>query len=185
MGLAMALPRVLDPEGETSEESLRRAIGSLLFGEGGEERTVTLWRSKDGQRAWEWILEREKRENPSVTLRASTWTRPATEWASVTPVVLHHYPKRRPGDVERIVCEAFESAGLPRPVELRVQPVSAFAGAAAARSMPEFTEGGATMCRYQTHIIVRFASRVRGPLLVGRGRFRGYGLLRPLEVKHG
>ena len=160
-------------------------IGSLLFDKSGEERTVTLWRSRDGGRAWEWELEREKRDNPPLTLRASKWTGPAEEWASVTPVVLHHYPKRRPGDVERIVFEAFEQVGLPRPVQLRVQPVSAFTGAAAARSMPEFTEGGATMCRYQAHIIVRFASRVRGPLLVGRGRFRGYGLLRPVEVNHG
>jgi CRISPR-associated protein Csb2 len=184
MGLAMAVPRVLDPDGETSEESLRRVIGSLLFGDDGEERTVTLWRSKDARRVWQWQLEREKRETPPLTLRASTWTCPAEQWASVTPVILHHYPKRRPGDLQRIVFKAFEQVGLPRPAQLRIQPVSAFTGALPAKSMPEFTEGGAAMCRYQTHIVVRFASPLRGPLLVGRGRFRGYGLLRPLGGNH-
>lgn len=186
MGLAIAIPRAIDPEGEASEESRRRVIGSLLFDDSGNERTIALWRSKGAERVWEWNLEREKSDSPSFTLRASTWTRPTTEWASVTPVVLHHYPKaKRKGDVERILLEAFESAGLPRPVELRVQPVSAFAGALPARSMPEFTEGGEKMCRYQTHIVARFASPVRGPLLIGRGRFRGYGLLRPTEANHG
>jgi len=100
----------------------------------------------------------------------------------VTPVVLHHYPRRaREGDVERILFEAFASAGLPEPEDLRVQPVSVFEGAAHARSMPEFTEGGAGLCRYQTHVVVRFPGPVEGPVLVGRGRFRGYGLMRPWE----
>ena len=108
------------------------------------------------------------------------------EWASVTPVVLHHYPKRtRENDVERILLEAFESAGLPRPVEIRVRPVSVFEGAGHVKMMPEFTEGGQKLCRYQVHVAVRFPSSVEGPVLVGQGRFRGYGLLRPVEVKRG
>jgi CRISPR-associated protein Csb2 len=104
----------------------------------------------------------------------------------VTPVVLHHYPKReRENDVERILLEAFESAGLPQPVALRVQPVSLFEGGGHMKSMPAFTEGGERMCRYQVHVVARFAVPVQGPVLVGRGRFRGYGLLRPVEAKHG
>jgi len=135
---------------------------------------------------WEWELEREKRDYPPMTLRASTWIGPSAGWASVTPVVLHHHPKRgRENDVERILLEAFESAGLPRPIEMRIQSVSIFEGAGHARSMPQFTEGGEKLCRYQTHIVARFPFRVQGPVLIGRGRFRGYGLLRPIEVSHG
>jgi CRISPR-associated protein Csb2 len=186
MGLAMALPRGLEAQDETGEESLRRVIGSLLYHEDGEEKEIRLWRTKDGKNIWEWKLEREKSDQPLFTLRSATWTGPAIEWASVTPVVLHHYPKRnRTDDVERIVYEAFASAGLPRPVELCVQPVSLFEGALPARAMPEFSEGGEKMCRYQTHVVVRFASPVRGPVLIGRGRFRGYGLMRPVGVKRG
>ena len=186
MGLAMALPRTIDAEAEDSEESRRHIIGSLLFREDKERETIKLWRNKDGKAVWEWEIEREKSDSPQVTLRSATWTGPAMEWASVTPVVLHHYPKRkRLEDVARIVLEAFESAKLPRPIEVRVQPVSVFAGTLSAKSMPAYTEGGETMCRYQTHIVACFAAPVRGPLLVGRGRFRGYGLLRPTGVRHG
>jgi len=68
---------------------------------------------------------------------------------------------------------------------MRVQPVSFFEGAGHAQSLPQFTEGGETLCRYQVHIIVRFPCLLRGPILVGRGRYRGYGLLRPVEVARG
>jgi CRISPR-associated protein Csb2 len=186
MGLAMAFPREIEAHGETKEGTLRRVIGSLLFRENGEEKTIRLWRNNGSEPLWEWDLEREARDYPPVTLRANTWTGPSTKWASVTPVVLHHYPKRRrTNDVERILLEAFESAGLPRPVEMRVQPVSVFEGASHVKSMPEFAEGGEKLCRYQVHVVVRFSSRMEGPVLVGRGRFRGYGLLRPVGVDHG
>jgi CRISPR-associated protein Csb2 len=176
MGLAMAIPRALAAY-EDRSTALRRVLQPLLFDKSGNERTISLWRGN----AWKWHVQREKRDYPPFNLRPSTWTGPGSEWASVTPVVLHHYPKQnRAGDVERIVLEAFESAGLPVPVDLRVQPVSHFRGAGHARSLPSFTEGGEKMCRYQTHVVATFASPVRGPVLVGRGRFRGYGLFRPV-----
>jgi len=187
MGLAIAIPRELDTQNETKDAALRRVIGPLLFRESGEEKLITVWRNSKSEpgKAWEWRLEREKREIPPVTLRAKTWTGPARDWASVTPVVLHHYPRRnRQNEVQSILLQAFESAGLPSPVELRVQSVSFFEGAGHARSMPEFTQGGENLCRYQIHVVVKFPLLVEGPLLVGRGRFRGYGLLRPVEAKN-
>lgn len=179
LGLAIAIPRTLETEGNR-HDTIRTAIGALLFDEAGKERTIRLWRGN----VWKWSLSREKREYPPLTLRSATWTGPDTEWASVTPIVLHHYPKRnRENDVERILLEAFASAGLPEPAELRAQPVSLVTGAGHARSMPQFTEGGENLCRYQVHVVVKFPCPVRGPVLVGRGRFCGYGLLRPLGVK--
>jgi CRISPR-associated protein Csb2 len=182
MGMAVAIPRALQLQSETRDADLRRTIGALLFRDTGDEKVIHLRRSH----VWDWELEREKREYPPLTLRAATWTGPAREWASVTPVVLHHYPKRnRENDVQRILVQAFESAGLPLPVEIHVHPVSLFEGAGHAQSMPQFTEGGESLCRYQVHIIVQFPVRVTGPVLVGRGRYRGYGLLRPVEVGRG
>jgi CRISPR-associated protein Csb2 len=110
MGMAVAIPRELHLQNETRDAALRRTIGALLFRDTGEERVIHLRRAG----VWEWELEREKREYPPMTLRSTTWTGPAREWASVTPVVLHHYPKpNREGDVERILVQSFESAGLP------------------------------------------------------------------------
>lgn len=178
LGLGMALPRGLRHSPE-----LRRFLGPLFFdGETGEERPVRLWRrNAKGDVAWQWELWRETRERPPASLRREIWTGPSRVWASVTPVVLHHYPKRRDGDVERIVREAFHSALLPEPEWVEVGPVSRFTGAGHVMAMPPFTEGGASLCRYQTHVRVRFTEAVRGPMLVGRGRFRGYGLFRPGE----
>jgi CRISPR-associated protein Csb2 len=170
MGAGIAIPRGIDAE------QLRRTLGPLFFN-GGEERKVTVY-----SRHWRWELERESREYPPIALRESTWTGPSRNWASVTPVVLHHHPKKsREGDVERILREAFRSAKLPDPVAIRVQSASAIAGAAHAMGMPEFDEGGERMCRYQTHVQVLFRNLVTGPVLVGRGRYRGYGLFRPTD----
>jgi len=182
MGLAMAIPRNLP------QEELKRTVGALLFHESGEEKQIRLWRARRNgdqdskELAWSWQLARETRERPPIALGARTWTEPKRVWASVTPIVLHHYPKKnRDGDLERILREAFESAGLPLPTVIRTAPVSVFAGAGHARSMPEFAEGGADMCRYQTHAVVEFEDAVQGPVLAGRGRFRGYGLFRPVR----
>lgn len=174
LGLAMAIPR------EIRSDEARRVIGPLLFdGQSGQEHTIRLWR-KDG--FWEWHLRREIREYPPTALRPKTWTEASCIWASVTPIVLHHHPKKnRDGDVERILSEAFVSAGFPKPKALFIRPVSIFEGAPHARSTPDFTEGGAGLCRYQTHAVAVFDQGVEGPVLVGRGRYRGYGLCRPVR----
>jgi CRISPR-associated protein Csb2 len=173
MGMGLALPRAL----EGKADAIRLALGRMFFNENAEERPVVLWQKEE---TWKWELEREKRQYPPLTLRAKTWTEPYDVWASVTPVVLHHYPKKgRPGDAERIVREAFVSALLPEPEEVWLRSVSLFEGAGHTLAVPPFEEGGVGMCRYQTHVIARFKQRVLGPVLVGRGRFRGYGLFRP------
>jgi CRISPR-associated protein Csb2 len=177
LGLGMALPGGLKDSVE-----LRRVLGPLFFDpDTGEERPVELWRrDRQGNKIWGWELRRETRERPPVSLQRPSWTKPSRVWASVTPVVLHHFPKKREGDAERIVREAFVSAQFPEPEAIQMRSVSAVSGAGHAMAMPSFSEGGANLCRYQTHAVVRFVQPVRGPMLVGRGRFRGYGLFRPL-----
>lgn len=173
VGMAIALP-----SGIPAQE-IRRGLGALLFDSAGDERDVMLWEKQE----WRWQLARETRDRPPTALRRETWTRPSRVWASVTPVVLHHYPKKnRPEDVERILFDAFESALLPKPRAISARPVSPLQGAGHAKSMPEFLEGGAALCRYQTHVVAEFEKPVQGPVLVGRGRFRGYGLFRPIWI---
>lgn len=181
LGLAMAIPR----EAEADRE-LRRALGALLFDQEGADRTIHLWKSLGhGEKkhdVWRWELKRTIGQDARAALWPRQWTRASRVWASVTPVVLHHYPKKnRDNDVVEIVGEAFMSAGLPRPVKIAAQPVSYFRGSGHAMEMPVFSEGGESLCRYQTHVLVEFERPVEGPILVGRGRFRGYGLLRPVE----
>jgi CRISPR-associated protein Csb2 len=185
MGLGIAVPREM-----AASDALRRSLGPLFFDpETGDEHEIHLWRNRFGggdsvvrcTRVWDWTLEREKRERPPIALRLSTWTNPSRVWASVTPVVLHHYPKKRNGDVERIVREAFVSALYPEPEWVATTSISRVFGSGHALEVPPFTEGGTNLCRYQTHVVARFAVPVRGPVLVGRGRYRGYGLFRPIS----
>lgn len=173
LGLGIAVPRGL------ADEELRRGLGALFFDpESGEERRIRIYCS-----GWAWELEREIRERPPLSLQRLNWTHASRVWTSVTPVVLHHHPKKREGDIERIVREAFVSALLPQPEAVFIRSVSAVKGAGHVMGMPPFTEGGADLCRFHTHVVARFAQPVRGPVLVGRGRFRGYGLFRPLPQR--
>ncbi len=175
MGLAITLPRVLVGE-EHRARAMKKYLGPLLFDADGEATTLDLWH----ENAWRWTLISASGARTAQTLDAKTWVGESTCWASVTPIVLHHHPKKnRDGDVERIVREAFASAGFPEPTELRIQPVSVFRGAGHVRDMPFYSEGGGEQSRYQVHAVARFAQPVAGPMLVGRGRFRGYGLFRP------
>ncbi len=180
LGLGMALPRDLHlTPGSTRDEELRRFLGPLFFdSDTGEERPIPIW----NHGVWRWMLERETRERPPLTLQRMSWTKPSRTWASVTPVVLHHYPKKRDGDIERIVKAAFVSALFPEPEAVSIRSVSAVQGAGHAMALPAFAEGGVNLCRFQTHVVARFAQAVRGPMLVGRGRFRGYGLFRPVAA---
>jgi CRISPR-associated protein Csb2 len=115
MGLALAIPRRLPAS------DIRNVIGPLLFNqESGAPSNIHIW----NRNLWDWRLQRETRERPPLTLSAKTWIGPGRVWASVTPVVLHHYPKKnREGDVERILREAFHSASLPEPGRISAGPV--------------------------------------------------------------
>ena len=152
-------------------------MGPLLY-EKGRPANIDLW-----QTGWQWQVKLS-RDNTAKALQPETWTKPGQYWGTVTPVVLHHYPdKRKPDDLERILLESFLSAGLPEVDELRIRSASVFQGAGHAASMPRFDPRKSNLTCYQTHLMVRFVQPVTGPVLVGRGRFRGYGLMRPVDQR--
>ena len=111
----------------------------------------------------------------------------STRWGSVTPIVLERYLKRRDdAEARELVALACENAGLPRPNpdRIRVGKHSAFSGAPAARplagepswmrwKMPKWLES-----RQRVHAVIDFEQKVRGPVLLGAGRFTGLGLCR-------
>lgn len=115
-----------------------------------------------------------------LTLRLRTYEAPSDTWASVTPVIFGKYPKRSqfgPGkDGGKIFAELCEMIGLPRPVEVRMGPVSAFRGVPKAVEFAPPTKFGD---RLRAHVWVRFPVPVRGPVLLGAARFVGFGLCRP------
>lgn len=169
MGMALALPRSL-------EERQLVALSTLLY-EGAASREIELTLGRHGV----WRLRLEDRDLPPRALRASTWTADPTgaeRWASVTPIVLDRYPKAA-GDAEETVAAACEAIGLPRPADVVVTKVSLHLGVPVARDFPPFRRQGGGR-RFHVHVVLRFSERVVGPILLGAGRYRGYGLCRPL-----
>lgn len=114
----------------------------------------------------------EEMDTPGL-LRARTWCGAATDWATVTPVVLDRPPRRAQAQaIVASMVESLQRAGLPRPLEVRVSSDSLFEGAPPARTVPT------QLPRF--HARVRFPVPVEGPVIAGRWRHFGIGLFRPV-----
>lgn len=100
-------------------------------------------------------------------------------WVSVTPVALSRHPKPKRGEDEaEVLCRDVERLGLPRPQSVELQDVGWVRGSPPARSFRR-TGVRALEGRLLRHVRLVFAEPVAGPLLVGAGRYLGFGLLLP------
>jgi CRISPR-associated protein Csb2 len=175
LGLAIAVPRDVPP-GELA------CLNPLLFDERGSPREITLTLGRSGQ----CVLKLDEEADYRTSLNRETWTaslRPSERWGSVTPIAFDRHAKSKSpwSDIEVVVANGCERIGLPRPREVIPTPVSMFPGAPAARQMPRLvrkSDGG--LIRH-THAILIFPEPIVGPVLIGAGRYRGYGLCRPLR----
>lgn len=173
LGLALAIPR----QAPTDEVSL--VLKALFrFNALGLPEPLRLFQG-------EWLecaLQLEQRESPPVTLRPDTWVGPARRWASVTPVVLdrHIHGKEPWEQAAEVIKTSCERIGLPRPLDVSVHPVSPLIGTPRSTDFPPFirTSDGARL--EHIHALITFDGPVTGPLVIGAGRYRGYGLCRPL-----
>lgn len=158
----------------------------------------------------DWTLQLEERPSPPRILQNETWTRPSTTWASVTPVVLDRFPKASraedrkswQAEVIAIIKQACVRGGLPEPINVDIDSTAWHAGVPRAlakkrrlgagtvgRTAP-LGDGFPSMqaklsrpAKPQVHVWLRFANKVAGPVLIGAGRFGGYGLCMPLSGK--
>lgn len=171
-GMALALPKNLSPE-ETA-----RGLGTWLQDESGLPCRIRLF---DG--GWlECSLELDTREDPPYNLRKEAWTGPARRWSSVTPVVLdRHFDGPNKWDIAaEIVKDSCERIGLPRPLEVLLHPVSMLQGVPRSNEFPWISRKKDGGRMHHAHALIVFGQKVMGPVVVGAGRFRGYGLCRPL-----
>src|SRR5690606_9405709 len=118
--------------------------------------------------------------------------RPARRWTSVTPIARGRSPGRlTPRDPEtRAAAAAAARAAIGRPCQARgfPPPIAAVApaeppgrGTRPARAFPRYALRGGRVQRMLVHADITFDEPVRGPLLVGAGRYFGYGLCTPLN----
>jgi CRISPR-associated protein Csb2 len=171
-GVALALPADLSGEVRTELLSTASRLSNLVLG-----------------RLGEWALVQLTTTGASATLRAATWTgypEGAIQWSSVTPVAFDHHPKakdKRPyaQEAAEMICASCERIGLPRPVNVVITTVSAHLGAPPSFAFSRLRRKDGSERRH-THAILAFDEPVYGPILIGAGRYRGYGLFRPLEM---
>jgi CRISPR-associated protein Csb2 len=135
-------------------------------------------------------LERVEWGNVQSSIRPATWCQPARVWCSATPVALDRNPgDLRSRDPEKLVtavqeasatlARACERIGLPTPERVEILPAAPWAGGAKAKHFPPYPEAPGRTRRVLTHARIEFAERVRGPVLLGAGRYLGLGLFRP------
>ncbi len=113
----------------------------------------------------------------TYNLRPSVWIKPAACWTTVTPVMLPHFP-RRDLTPEDVIAEACQQSGYPRPVAVRAQLAPLLAGVPHARSFHVKPRQGRPP-RPLIHAQLLFDREVRGPVVIGAGRYAGYGFCRP------
>jgi len=164
LGVAVALPASAPPE---QERRTRAAVMAVL--------AKGLW-LPGGRR-----VELGTVDDPAAPLTAQPkhWARRSTCWVSVLPVVHERWSKHREADLADVAgwCA---NAGVPAPVRARTGPLPFVPGAVALR--PEDTRRPGGERRPYSHLVVELSEAAAGPVVLGRMRGFGLGLMAPLPL---
>lgn len=189
LGAAIALPRcrVAMEEKRQWLEEQRRWLGAFLMSAAGEGERRSIELPLD-QSLGIWTLQLEDRDPFSrpKAMQPEVWTRASKVWATVTPIVLDRHPKslEEQAEIIALACERVTSINGQEgvvPEIIDIKPVSRFVGCGhAKRDFPPLHDRFGKSVRSQTHAVLTFAEPLQGPLLLGAGRYLGYGLCRPI-----
>jgi CRISPR-associated protein Csb2 len=170
LGMALVLPGELGPDDRRSVLEIIGRVGELKLG-----------------RLGVWSVQRDTSARPPRNLRPDTWTAHpggARHWSTVTPVAFDRHPKVKDPrgnlrEVAEMISAACAGIGLPRPRDVIATPVSAHLGVPPAHAFPKLARKDGSERRH-AHAVLAFEEPVRGPVLIGAGRYRGYGACRPV-----
>ena len=183
-GIALPAPEAIGMNTADFRIQWRQALATLLSENG--EVTLT-----PPDKAWTIHLAPEESPDPSLALQPSRWTKPSAKWQTVTPIILDRHPKPHFGkdpaawheSCVKIIGEACQRIGLPIPEHIDVSPHSPLPGVPAAFAFAAPTARSGRPPRFHIHASIQFSEPVEGPLLLGAGRYRGYGLCLPILSK--
>ncbi len=174
LGFAVIVPRKATPEE-------RRAV--LAASEGLAERGLHI------PTLGNWALEPVDMDAIQFNLRPMTWIRSSRRWKTVTPILLDRFPKKNGPTAEEIVARSCIRIGLPQPERVEHGPYSNVQGVP---PVPAFRLRRSHVRhkqeeppRWGIHATLEFPVPVRGPVLVGAGRYFGLGLMRPEQEAAG
>ena len=186
LGLAVSLPNVV---GDSTRRVLYRAIGHWESTKGdilelalGTESVV--------------CLRRQRGPATLTSLRPNVWGRPSRRWISATPVALPRHPGQLSGGTAAKQAKAWKEAestvsltcthvDLPKPISVEVSNSPYANGIRPANWFPVFTQpvkDRRPIRRQLVHTSITFEHPIRGPLMLGAGRFVGMGLMRPAPL---
>lgn len=171
MGMGLAFPHKTNPD---DRRTILRALAEL-----GKNGLVL-------GRLGEWAIGRP--ESPGATLLPNSWTgAPAgrKEWATVTPFVFDKHAKAKDlgtyrEEIAASIRLACERVGVRVPVRVIVTPTSAHLGIPPAHAFPRLQRKDGSERRH-CHAILEFDEPIVGPLVIGAGRYLGYGFCRPID----
>ena len=188
MGLALILPRSVEhARGSPERRAVLQAIARFSIAEDGVNGRLQLGA------LGAWLLRREPQPE-ALSLQPWRYLKIARRWATVTPVVFDRFPKDKDGqDSAGIVMQACLNIGLPSPVEIELHKHPTFRGAPSAkrhRGEPasagyKVPKNSPLAQRPLRHLVLTFETPVRGPVILGAGRFQGLGLCLPLDREAG
>jgi CRISPR-associated protein Csb2 len=197
MGLALVLPFDIDQRRVAAEQN-------WLAGADDTDGAVQAWQTFDhalndlstlklgGLGVWNLFRTLQPTKK---SLELERYTRAARRWATVTPLVLDRFPKakspeERDEEIASIIASSCENIGLPKPSRVRTFKHAAVKGAPSAYpsgNAPKWT--GWTLPdflahRLLMHALVEFEQPVRGPIILGAGRYSGLGMCMGVQDEH-
>lgn len=182
LGVAIALPRQEknSPQDFAQRRDWQETISRLFAG----KETLHL-HSPDG--SWDIELAPDVSfPNRKLALDPARWTRPSRFWETTTPILLDRHPKpdfaKNPEkwkescrDIIRLACDNLR---LPAPLAIEPSFHPGLQGVPYATKFPA-PERKNMPKRVRVHTRIEFPEEIQGPLLIGAGRHRGYGLMLP------
>ena len=183
-GMAMLFP---DSSHADERRTVLRAVGAWQAA--CRDRPLNLRLSSRGVLRLRPVSNFEAKD--TLSLGRDRWSQPSRRWGSVTALALprdaHKLTHGCPSDVRRAwrraseaVAEACRFVGLPEPSAIDVGFDPPVRGGSHVSDYAAFIQGGRK--RALLHAVIQFDHPVAGPLVLGSGRYRGLGLMLPLDT---
>ena len=183
-GIAMVLPRELST---SDREVLFRLVAKWENERSDQRRNLTL----AGGTLPPFIVRRVD-VSAKVALDPTRWCRTSMRFITATPIALDKNPGKlrsnQPGtaskaavEAQHSICEACHRVVGVRPVSVEISLSPLLPGAQHVRDFLHWPGRSGRTSRVCVHADIRFEEPVRGPLLLGAGRYFGLGLCLPVE----
>lgn len=125
------------------------------------------------------------------SLQTRRWCRPSRRFVTATPIALDRHPGNLRSNQQRTahkaaveaqgsIADSCERIGLPRPIEVEISATPFIKGVQPVRDFRPWPNIPGRQPRVRVHARLEFPQEVRGPVLLGAGRYYGLGLCLPV-----